>query len=86
MVLTIWRFAKMRNIYFLEYLTHEGINERRQLAGEIRRAALAEQAGREGRQGTAPLFSFLFRLLSRGLVPDLRPFALSGRAEVRRDR
>ena len=85
MVLTIWRFAKMRNIYFLEYLTHEGINERRRLAGEIQRATLAEQA-RKGRRASARRFSFLFRLLSRGLVPDLRPFALSGRAEVRRDR
>jgi len=76
----------MRNIYFLEYLTHEGINERRRLAGEIQRATLAEQAARKGRRGSARRFSFLFRLLSRGLVPDLRPFALSGRAEVRRDR
>ena len=85
-MLTIWRIAKMRNIYFLEYLTHEGINERRRLASELRRATLADQAGRKGRRACAPRFSFLFRLLSRGLVPDPRPFALSGRAEVRRDR
>lgn len=76
----------MQSFYFLECLTHERINERRQLAGELQRAALAEEAKRKRPQASVPWFSFLFRLLSRGLVPDLRPFALSVRAEVRRDR
>ena len=73
----------MRNIYFLEYLTRERINERRQLASEIRRAALAEQAERKGRQASAPWFSLLFQLLSPRPVPDLRPSALGERAEDR---
>ena len=76
----------MQNFYFLEQLAHERINEHRQLAGEIRRAALAERAERKGRQASASWFSFLFRLFSRRLVPEFRPFALSVRAEVRRDR
>jgi hypothetical protein len=77
---------KMQNFYFLEQLAHERINEHRQLAGEIQRAVLAEQAERKRRQASASWFSFLFRLFSRGLVPDVRPLALRVRAEVRRDR
>ena len=73
----------MRNIYFLEYLTRERINERRQRADEMRRAALAGQAECKGGQAPPSWFSFLFQLLSPGRVPDLRPSALGERAEDR---
>jgi hypothetical protein len=76
----------MRNIYFFEYLTRERLNERRQLADEMRRAALAEHAELKRGQASPSCFSFLFQLLSPGRVPDLRPSALSERAEDRRDR
>jgi hypothetical protein len=66
--------------YFLERLMSERVNEYRQLADETRRVALAEQGKRKDRRASFSWFSFLFRLLSRRLLPDLRPSALSVRA------
>lgn len=80
----IWEGYKVETLYFLEHLTYDRINECRQLADEIRRAALAEQAERKGRQASS-WFSLLFRLLSRRLAPYLRPFALGVRAGGPRD-
>lgn len=76
----------MQTFHFLEHLTYERINERRQLADEMRRVALAEQANRKGRQASPSWSSFLFRPLPRRLVPDHRPSALSLRAGDSRDR
>ena len=76
----------METLHFLEHLTKERINDCRQLADELRGAALAEKAEREGRPGSSPWYSFPFRLLPRRLVPDLRPAAMSVRTVDPRDR
>ena len=60
----------MYTFYFLDHLAYERMNERQQLADEIRRAALAEPAERKGQQATLSWLSFLLRPFTRRLVPE----------------